>query len=79
MLITGVVQSGPAAPAGCARATSCSKIAGTPVSNTPQLLNVVAALKPRETATIRVQRGDSAIDVNVLVAQRPRSRLVESR
>ena len=34
------------------------KIAGTPVGNTPQLLNAVAALKPREHGDDRVQRGD---------------------
>jgi serine protease DegQ len=50
------------------------KIAGTPVTNTPQLLNAVAALKPRETALISVQRGNSAMNVKVVVAQRPRSR-----
>jgi Do/DeqQ family serine protease len=74
VLITGVVQRGPASEGGLRPGDVVLKIAGRPVTNTPQLLNAVAALKPSETATIRVQRGDSAMDVKVLVAQRPRSR-----
>ena len=60
VLITGVVQAGPASEGGLRPGDVVTRIAGTPVANTPQLLNAVAALKPRETATIRVQRGDSA-------------------
>jgi serine protease DegQ len=74
VLITGVVQAGPASEGGLRPGDVVLKIAGTPVSNTPQLLNAVAALKPRETATISVQRGTSAMEVRVMVAQRPRSR-----
>jgi Do/DeqQ family serine protease len=74
VLITGVVQSGPASSGGLRPGDVVLKIAGTPVSNTPQLLNAVAALKPREQATISVQRGKDAIDVKVTVAQRPPSR-----
>jgi Do/DeqQ family serine protease len=79
VLITGVVQAGPASEGGLRPGDVVLKIAGTPVANTPQLLNAVAALKPREMATIRIQRGDAAMDVKVLVAQRPRSRPGESR
>ena len=74
VLITGVVQAGPASEGGLRPGDVVTKIADTPVANTPQLLNAVAALKPRETATIRVQRGDSALDVKVTVAQRPKAR-----
>jgi serine protease DegQ len=74
VLIMGVVQAGPASEGGLRPGDVVLKIAGTPVSNTPQLLNAVAALKPRETAMISVQRGDSAMTVKVRVAQRPRSR-----
>ncbi len=73
VLITGVVQSGPASEGGLRPGDVVLKIADTVVANTPQLLNAVAALKPSETATIRVQRGASAMDVTVRVAQRPRS------
>ena len=76
VLITGVVQAGPASEGGLRPGDVVTRIAGTPVTNTPQLLNAVAALKPRETATIRVQRGDSALDLKVTVAQRPKSRSI---
>jgi serine protease DegQ len=74
VLITGVVQAGPASVGGLRPGDVVLKIAGTPVANTPQLLNAVAALKPREAATISVRRGENALDVKVVVAQRPRSR-----
>ncbi len=71
VLITGVVQSGPASEGGLRPGDVVLKIAGASVSNTPQLLNAVAALKPRETATVSVQRGNSALDIKVTVGQRP--------
>jgi S1-C subfamily serine protease len=43
------------------------KVAGVQVSNTPQLLNAVAALKPRQTATVSVQRGAKPLDIEVTV------------
>ena len=74
VLITGVVQAGPASEGGLRPGDVVTKIGATPVANTPQLFNAVAALKPRETATIRVQRGDQALDVKLTVAQRPKAR-----
>jgi serine protease DegQ len=74
VLITGVVQSGPASEGGLRPGDVVLKIAGAPITNTPQLLNAVAALKPRETATVSVQRGPTALDVRVTVGQRPPSR-----
>jgi Do/DeqQ family serine protease len=75
VLITGVLQSGPASRGGMQPGDVVVKIAGTPVSNTAQLLNAVAALKPRENATIAVQRGSKALDVQVQVAQRPKTQV----
>jgi serine protease DegQ len=43
------------------------------VINTVQLLTAVAELKPQTTATLAVQRGDRALELKVVVAQRPRS------
>ncbi|MEP6739716.1 MAG: trypsin-like peptidase domain-containing protein [Caldimonas sp.] len=74
VLITGVVQSGPASQGGMRPGDVVLKVAGAPVANTPQLLNAVAALKPKEAATITVQRGASAVDISVTVGQRPPSR-----
>jgi Do/DeqQ family serine protease len=74
VLITGVVQSGPASEGGLRPGDVVLRIGGAPIANTPQLLNAVAALKPHETATVSVQRGASALDVKVTVGQRPPSR-----
>jgi S1-C subfamily serine protease len=49
-------------------------IAGTPVTNSYQLLTAVASLKPKAVAAIGVQRGDKALNVDVTVGQRPKQR-----
>ncbi|NKI92899.1 trypsin-like peptidase domain-containing protein [Rhizobacter sp. SG703] len=74
VLITGVLQNGPAASGGLRPGDVVVKVAETPVSNTVQLLAAVAALKPKETAQIGVQRGDKALEISVMVAQRPRGK-----
>ncbi len=79
VLITGVLNSGPASAAGLRPGDVVVKIADTPVINTVQLLGAVAALKPRATAVIGVQRGDQTLALNVLVAQRPKQKLLPER
>jgi Do/DeqQ family serine protease len=74
VLITGVLQSGPASGGGLRPGDVVVKVAGTPVANTSQLLNAVAALKPQAVAVISVQRGDKAVELNVTVTQRPKAR-----
>ncbi len=71
VLITGVLQSGPASAGGLRPGDVVVRIGGQPVINTPQLLNAVAALKPQTSTAIGVQRGDKALEVMVTVAQRP--------
>ena len=79
MLITGVLQSGPASAGGLRPGDVVVKVADTPVANTSQLLNAVAALKPQAAAVIGVQRGDKAMEVNVTVAQRPKAKIQRER
>jgi serine protease DegQ len=79
VLITGVLNSGPASTAGLRPGDVVVKIADTPVTNTVQLLGAVAALKPQATAVIGVQRGDQALALNVLVAQRPKQKIQPDR
>ncbi len=73
VLITGVLQNGPASNAGIRPGDVVVKIGEAPITNTSQLLAAVAAVKPKASTTIAIQRGDKAIDLNVTVAQRPRS------
>jgi Do/DeqQ family serine protease len=74
VLITGVLQSGPASAGGLRPGDVVVSVAGTPVANSYQLLNAVAALKPKAVAAIGVQRGDQALNVDVTVGQRPMTR-----
>jgi Do/DeqQ family serine protease len=73
VLITGVLQNGPASAGGLRPGDVVVKVADTPVVNTVQLLAAVAALKPQKPAVIGVQRGDKAMELKVVVAQRPKS------
>jgi serine protease DegQ len=79
VLITGVLNSGPASTAGLRPGDVVVKIADTPVTNTVQLLGAVAALKPQATAVIGVQRGEQSLALNVLVAQRPKQKILPER
>ena len=72
VLIAGVLQNGPASAGGLRPGDVVTKVAGSPVANTAQLLTAVAGLKPQSEATLGVQRGDRALQLTVKVAQRPR-------
>ncbi len=74
VLITGVLQSGPAGAGGLRPGDVVVSVGGAPVTNTYQLLNAVAALKPKAVAAIGVQRGNQALTVDVTVGQRPQAR-----
>ena len=73
VLITGVLQNGPASAGGLRPGDVVVTVANTPVANTAQLLSAVAGLKPQAEAAIGVQRGDKALQLKVTVAQRPKA------
>jgi len=75
VLITGVLQDGPASAAGMQPGDVVLKVGTVPVASTAQLLNAVAALKPQSVAVVTVQRGDQALDLTVKVAQRPKAKV----
>jgi serine protease DegQ len=75
VLITGVLQDGPASAAGMQPGDVVLKVGNAAVVNTSQLLNAVAALKPLSSAVITVQRGEQAVDLTVKVAQRPKAKV----
>jgi serine protease DegQ len=71
VLITGVLQDGPASRGGLRPGDVVLAIGGAEVSNTAQLLAAVAALKPQSDTSIAVQRGDQTLQLELTVAQRP--------
>ena len=71
VLITGVLQDGPASKGGLKPGDVVVSVAGNPVGNTGQLLNAVAALRPGSSAALGVQRGSQALQLSLTVAQRP--------
>jgi Do/DeqQ family serine protease len=72
VLITGVLQDGPASRGGMRPGDVVLSIAGSEVANMAQLLTAVAALKPQSEATVDVQRGAQSLQLRLTVAQRPK-------
>ncbi len=72
VLITGVLQNGPAGQGGMRPGDVVVKIQGQAIRNTRQLLNAVAELAPGSTGQVSVQRGAKVLELNVKVAQRPK-------
>lgn len=75
VIITGVLQNGPAAQAGIKPGDVITAVAGKPVGNVSQLLTAVAALKPGTAAPMTVLRGDGSVDISVTPGKRQRPRV----
>jgi serine protease DegQ len=71
VLITGVLQDGPASKGGLRPGDVVVRIGDTAVASPAQLLAAVAALTPGGSAPIGVQRAREALEVSVTVAERP--------
>ena len=72
VIITGVLQNGPAAAAGIRPGDVITSVANKPVSNVTELLSAVAALKPGVSAALKIQRRDTSLDVAVTPSMRQR-------
>ena len=72
VLITGVLQGGPAAQAGVRPGDVIVAVAGQPVLNVAELLSGVAALKPGTAARFDVQRRGDKLALSVSPGLRPR-------
>ena len=71
VIITGVLQDGPAAQGGLRPGDVVLKVDDKPVRNTRELYAAVAALKPGSTAIFALQRGAEQAQAQVRVAERP--------
>lgn len=72
VIITGLLQDGPAAQAGMRPGDVIVRVDGKNVANVSELLTAVAALKPGEASPFVVQRGDKMVELNISPGVRPR-------
>jgi serine protease DegQ len=74
VIITGVLQGGPAAKAGIRPGDVITKVADQPVANVAQLLTLVASLKPGTPTRVAVARKNETLELNVTPGMRPKPR-----
>jgi serine protease DegQ len=79
VLITGVLQNGPAAQAGIRPGDVIVEVAGKQIATVSELLTSVAGLKPGEATKFRLQRRDDGVDVNVTPGKRPKQRQLQQQ
>jgi serine protease DegQ len=72
VIITGVLQNGPAAQAGIKPGDVITTVAGKAVGSVSELLTNVAALKPNTPAKMGVRRADKTLELDVSPGVRPR-------
>ena len=72
VIITGVLQNGPAAQAGVQPGDVITAVKGKAIGNVSQLLTAVAALKPGSPAPLTVIRAGSQSEIPVTPGQRQR-------
>ena len=79
VIITGVLQSGPAAQAGMRPGDVIVRIGEQSVQDVSQLLSLVAALKPGVPAHFAIERKNQALDLQITPGKRPRPQLQDNR
>ena len=71
VIITGVLQSGPAANAGIRPGDVITQIGAMPVHHVQSLLTAVAALVPGTTSEVQLRRGDQSLTLPITPGTRP--------
>ncbi|MDD2809535.1 trypsin-like peptidase domain-containing protein [Rhodoferax sp.] len=77
VIITGVLQNGPAAQAGMKPGDVVVAVAGKATRNVAELLTQVAALKPATASTFEVQRPGGKTSLQVVPGVRPKPRAAQ--
>jgi serine protease DegQ len=73
VLVRSLERDGPAARAGIEVRDVLLEIGGKPTPDVPQLLARIAELRPGTNAKVRLLRAGKTLDVDVVVAKRPRA------
>ena len=74
VLITGVLQNGPAAQAGVKPGDVVVQVGSKEVGNVSELLTAVASLKPGAPTLFKLQRRNDGLEVTVTPGKRPKPR-----
>ena len=77
VIITGVLQNGPAAVAGIRPGDVITRVAGRPIQNVSELLSSVAALKPGLPSKLLLQRQDKQLELDITPGVRPKPRRLQ--
>ena len=77
VIITGVLQGGPAAQAGIRPGDVIAKVGDEPVGNVAQLLALVASLKPGTPARFAITRKTETLELDVTPGVRPKPRMLK--
>jgi len=72
VIITGVLQNGPAAQAGIRPGDVITAVAGNDVRNVSELLTQVAGLKPGTASRFSLQRQETRVELDVVPGVRPK-------
>ena len=79
VIVTGVLNTGPAAAAGMRPGDVITQVDGQPVRTVSELLTRIAGLTPGQATPFALQRQGQAVEVSVTPAQRPRPQRVMQR
>jgi S1-C subfamily serine protease len=75
VIITGVLQNGPAAKAGIRPGDVIASIGERKVIDVTQLLSVVASLKPGNAVRFTIERKNQKLDIDVTPGIRPKPKV----
>ena len=71
-LIAGVLKHSPADRAGLRSGDILVAIEGKPVTDSGSMLNLIAALKPNQKATMQIVRDGNITNVAIIIGKRPK-------